>query len=221
MYKVDLVKSVFLNTQLKEIQRNTSFTYKEIFYLHRCLRFLHVMEDTGAFKCEIIDFKALKDITLKQYVPDCEDAELPGYYYGSDALIVLCRLQNIDVSPISHISIPVIIFYEAGRTIWDDLSYFVAMIEEENAEYKQLLESSLPNIILFNKEKRLIDWVECLEHNDFSDIPTHFVLLKGNSYKDNNGRVLRSLNDIGCSLINGWDSEMKQVWEKRNEQTEI
>jgi hypothetical protein len=77
-----------------------------------------------------------------------------------------------------------------------------------NDRVTKLASLNVPKIILINERRMLKDKVEQLENNNYH----------GKVIRYNNGVAMRSLNDLGYSLLYGWDDGMKAIFAKEQEE---
>ena len=211
MYKIDLVKPIFLQSQVTEIAKAAGISEEELTLIN-CARKAVVCVDKAS------DLSVVDVMRVDKYAEPLEDIT-PGCYTGAEGIMLLTAEKGVDIKPLSVIEIPYKVMSECNFKQWDDISYIFANIEKANNDFASYLSSGLPSILFTSYMGRLKDWIECLEHNDFSNIRyTYFQ--KASFIPDVNGLALRSLNDIGYSLINGWDKDMEEVWEKRMQRFE-
>ncbi len=131
------------------------------------------------------------------------------HLYGSEAVVWLCNFKQVECTAITSIDLKRDVFYEASGRQWIDISYAAARVESWNDRFARLKELDAPEIILRNEVRMLRERVEILESNRYGRPELH---------KD--GTLCRALNDIGYSLLHGWDKEMLEEFERRNAKLE-
>ena len=197
MLSLKLCTPILLERQLSELCGKLGCTFDEIRQL-ACIRtpMLGVIyEDTSDYKkydlIEISSVSIDKDgCRTNTYRTDRDD--LP-FYTGFDAVLWLCKEKGIDVNPLTDISIPDHIFTNCDSEQWYDISDSFAKIEYYNHLVDKFMQLNAPESILIMKKRDLYEYIEFLECGKIG----------GGNRKWNHGRMVRGLNDIGYSLIDG------------------
>lgn len=91
-----------------------------------------------------------------------------------------------------------------------DIIEFASSVARRNERLSRLSEMGMPAVIMKNEKRVLKEKVEALEHNN----------LHGNPIRHQDGTICRALNDVGYSLVNGWDAGMLLEFEKRSKEIE-
>lgn len=133
-------------------------------------------------------------------------------YIGADAIAFLFRLTNTDdkgLQPVDEIDIKYDVFMETNRILWYDISLLFSrvVIRNERIERMHLLEA--PFIIMMNEYRILASAVNQLENNHTEE--PYFKMM---TYDD--GKAVRSLSDIGYSLLTGWNEQMRAYFEEQD-----
>ena len=130
----------------------------------------------------------------------CDDSSL----HSINAVKWLCQQKKIDIQPLTKISIPITVFRECDSDQWFDISDFYFALEMKNNGVNRLAELGAPEVIMDMETMELWKRVEMLETG----------MINRDGRKWSHGRIIRGLNDIGFSLIDGWDEGMNDYFEK-------
>lgn len=125
---------------------------------------------------------------------------------GTDGIERLCSIHSIDIRPVEKIELSLDVYYECCPLEWSDFCARAAEIESNCERYRKLVELKAPDIIIRAVSRQIRMSLERLEHN-FPNDPDRQAT--------EDGRVRRALNDIGYSLVDGWDAEMLEEFDRR------
>jgi len=127
------------------------------------------------------------------------------FLQGSNALKCLAILVRSNLDVLTSVKIPIDVYAVCNPRQWVDISELVVRVIRRNNRLAILQEGEAPDIILINEERILQEMVSDLENNK--------VLFR----KD--GTKIRSLNDVGYSLIYKWvvDSEIVDKFDDEDE----
>jgi hypothetical protein len=128
--------------------------------------------------------------------------------YGSEAVLYLCSQKGVTEPCVEEVNIPGELFIRTKPGQWIDVCNLVYTLEMRNDRVTKLASLNVPKIILINERRMLKDKVEQLENNNYH----------GKVIRYNNGVAMRSLNDLGYSLLYGWDDGMKAIFAKEQEE---
>lgn len=118
--------------------------------------------------------------------------------FGSEAVIEYAKTKGVEVLFIKEIKLGYELFTSYPQQTFDDVACLAHRVEMRDSRTFRLEAIHAPEVIMMNELRMLQEAVEVLESND----------LCGKHLSDN-GRILKSLRDIGWSLIDG--SERKSV----------
>lgn len=188
MISVDLATPVILYKQIPGIARklNVDTNFLKGFLVNaKCY-----VEDAGKSGVIVLDTSA---DTITQVAAAHEKC-----FYGTEALLKYAKSKGVDVPALNHFELGADILAHATKEQYADIIALSARVERFNKRYKRLAQLEAPDIILMNEARTVREAVEQLEDNG----STHSPAL------DQNGGVYQSLNDIGYSLITGWDESV-------------
>ena len=187
---LELPRKIVLRKQLKEIAEPLRMTTLELVHL---LNDMNVLRKNENGELEII--------------PPEKQKEKESYIFGSEAVVALCEDRGVEITPLTKIDIPVSVVFECNPEAWYDISILAARVENRIHRVKRLTELQAPMIILKNEDRMLQEAVEILETNGGPFKP----VTRGET-----GRTMRSLSDVGYSLLDGWCPEMLAEFESRD-----
>ena len=194
MLNLELAVPIYLERHLRKIKRQTGISMSELYQLaYRSMPALGIFtEDAGEYKK--FDFIEL-DVIIgdKEYTGRNDITGLP-YLTGEKAIAWLCEQKGLDIEPISRIDISGGVYRECDKDQWFDICSYYADVERQNVRLTHLVQAHVPEIILLNETSKLWESVQLLESG----------YLMGRNRRWNHGRIVRSLNDIGFSLVDGW-----------------
>ena len=182
MLSLTLTTPILLERQLSELCGELGISFDEIRQL-ACIRTPMmgvIYEDTADHKkYDLIEIGA--DI-----------GSLP-IYKGFEAILWLCKEKGIDVKPLTEIVIPGNVFMDCDSEQWYDISDSFSKIEYYNYLIEKFTKMGAPEPFIMPKKRQLYEYVEFLECGKIG----------GGNRKWNHGRMIRGLNDMGYSLIEG------------------
>lgn|GEM_PF-5473801 len=114
-------------------------------------------------------------------------------YRGFEAILWLCKEKGIDVKPLTEIVIPGNVFMDCDSEQWYDISDSFSKIEYYNYLVEKFTKMGVPESFIMPKKRNLYEYVEFPECGKIG----------GGTRKRNHGRMIRRLNDMGYSLIEG------------------
>ena len=207
MMELTLAAPIYLTRQLARMKKATGLSLSQLQHLaYYYLPALGVITED----CEL--YHKFDLIELHEITNDEEDGSsykdkegLAGipFLTGVDGIQWLCEQKGLDVPPLTKVSIPDSVFRECTRDQWYDISHMYADLEQRNRRVSRLLELRVPNAIQLPETMMLWQKVELLEAGRIGNRQRHWT----------HGRVVRSLNDIGYSLIDGWSAAMLEHFE--------
>lgn len=124
---------------------------------------------------------------------------------GVSGLVAFADANHIPCSHFDEITIPQDVYLEVTPQQWQDIEFLFSRIITRNNRLSKLIEVKTPEIIIQSEELSLNKAVAQLESNR-GDKPL----------KSPDGHTIRSLNDVGYSLIGGWESQMAEAIEMEN-----
>ena len=188
MIYVNLHFPVVLRKQLLEIAKQMNVPEKEL-------------EDLLTNR----SFYATKDEKNGVYAMPENNARLSAFLsgfksplFGSGAVIEYAKAKGVEVHPIKEIKLDYELFSRYPRQAFADIAYLAHCVEVRDSRAFRLDALNAPEVIIMNELRMLQEAVEVLEDNDLFG-----------KHLSSDGRVLKSLHDIGWSLIDG--SERKAV----------
>ena len=207
MFNIQLAVPLFLNSQLDSIAKSLKLSISIL----RQLAY-HQSPCLGVVKQDYQDYKK-GDIFPVEIVVQNENGEnvtagnpdavgIP-LVTSTEAVCLLCSLNNIEAKPLTEICIPESVFLECNTVQWYDISSFFADVKVYNNRVKRIMAMNAPDIILRHEAHQLWERVELLE--------------TGHLYRSRrwiHGRTIRGLNDLGFSLVSGWSEGMKLTFEE-------
>ncbi len=137
---------------------------------------------------------------------------------GAEAIDWLFRQADADpreiYSPVERIEVPATVFYEADLHVWNDICLLFARVEERSKRLKKMYDLACPAVIAINEYRFLMESVAALNQNakDNEDPDACYPA----SHRPE-GRICRSLADVGYDLEYGWSEEMERHFEKNAE----
>ena len=199
MLYLKLCKPIIIDSQIPEISKLSGIPEEDLY---------SVLEISKLY------FRHFND-TFADRAMTYAEAEEVGYTekeaeYGSSAILRKCQEVGPEITPIREINIPVDVYQRICPAAWDDICYLFSRVENRNNRLQRLIELGAPEIILRNEERLLTEYIEQLEHNNLYAYKNS----EGYHYKRTDGRILRSLNDMGYSILHGWDPEIQEEMEK-------
>ena len=122
--------------------------------------------------------------------PDLYKIDTPATIH--DKILQICREHDLDIKPITNITIPDNIESQMSRLEEEDITILLNNVKTTIDSYERISKLNPPTTILNIKELNVISSINTLENNP-------------NEYRDERDRhIYRSLNDIGYSLQKGW-----------------
>ena len=205
MLDLELATPVFLLRQLAAMEQGTGLSFQKLkqlaFYETPGLGI--VTEDTVRYrKFDLIELQE------EQGADDGDTAWVfkkgiqAPFIAGVNGISWLCEQKEIEIQPLSKISIPDSVFEECDKEQWYDISQLYEKVSRRNSRVKSLtsLPKPLPGAILYLETMMLWQEVEMLECGHIGKAARHWT----------HGRILRGLNDIGFSLADGWADGMRE-----------
>lgn len=135
-------------------------------------------------------FNDYEILTTKEAYAKKHGGETGMFLQGSNALKCLSMLVRSNLDVITSVKIPLEVYTVCNPRQWVDISELVVRVMRRNNRLAILQEGEAPDIILINEERILQETV--------SDLECNTLMFR----KD--GTKIRSLNDIGYSLIYKW-----------------
>lgn len=213
MLSTELSLPIYVSRQLTEISEKSGIPMKQIWQL-TC--FCHPMlgvvyEDCDNYKKgELIELEFcaeendseegsdstdVADSSKKEkHYSERTDLDDVLYYKGFEAIEWLCREKGIDIKPIRKIDLPMHLFYNCDSEQWYDICESLASVDARNGRFERLSRLGLPLIIWSNEARLLYEAVDFLECGKIG----------GGEHRWHHGRMIRGLNDMGYSLIEGY-----------------
>lgn len=175
---------IFLNTQLAAMATERH-TYEELIRLAQgSYRILLRDGEAAVETCSVVN----GDESIS-FIPEKSGNK---YIYGAEAI----RHLFPDAKPLTELDVPGDVFAKCSTREWIDICRSFRSVECRANRLKQLKDMNCPTVILVNEARILFEKVMALEHNNIYGGAYHVY--------DENKRVLRSLNDVGYSLVFGW-----------------
>lgn len=147
-------------------------------------------------------FNDYEILTTGEAYAQKQDGVVGFFLQGSNALKCLAILVRSNLDVLTSVKIPIDVYAVCNPRQWVDISELVVRVIRRNNRLAILQEGEAPDIILINEERILQEMVSDLENNQ--------AMFR----KD--GTKIRSLNDVGYSLIYKW-TDTKDVDEFANE----
>ena len=207
MMEMTLGVPVFLERQLEQMVEPAGLTISQLEQLafHDSPALGIITEDNGRY--HKFDLIGLQEITEKD-----EDAITYGfkkglegipYLTGTKGILWLCDQKGISIKPVARVSIPHDVFRECDKEQWFDISSFYADLEQYNNRVTRLANLGASGPIMLNEARKLWEKAELLESGH----------LGSHVRRWRHGRIIRSLNDIGYSLADGWSAGMRELFD--------
>lgn len=210
MMELNLAVPIYLTRQLAQMREATGLSLDQLQHLaYHSLPALGVItEDHEPYqKFDLIELHELKEKSddsngERAWVSRKGLEDIP-YLTGADGIHWLCEQKEIDISPVTRISIRNDVFRECDREQWYDISQLYADVERRNDRVSRLARLNAPQAIMLPEAYVLWEQVEMLESGHIGNYKRRW----------NHGRIIRALNDIGYSLADGWSSGMREQFE--------
>lgn len=203
MLYLKLCTPVIIDSQIPEIAKDYGLNESELYEVLNGSK-LYFRKKDGTFADHAMTYVEAEELGLTE----------ANSVFGVSAILQRCHEIGPELTTITEINIPADLYIRSCKLAWDDICYLFSRVENRNNRLQTLIECKAPKIILRNEERMLIDYIEQLEHNNLyrfrSDEPKH--LLRAD------GRIYRALNDVGYSIIHGWDKEVQEQMEKEFQQ---
>lgn len=122
-------------------------------------------------------------------------AKYDKVYYGAEAALKMAKDKGVKITALNRIELGADVFEKTTPAQFKDISLMTANIERLSTRIGRLAALNAPDVIYINECRLLRRYVQALENNRGFSSPA----------KATDGHVLYSLNDIGYSLITGWD----------------
>lgn len=207
MFNIQLAVPLFLDRQLEGIAKSLNLSISTL----RQLAY-HQSPCLGIIKEDIKDHKkgdifpvdiVIQNENGENVITGNPDAVEIPLVTSTEAVCLLCSLNNIEAKPLTEIYIPESVFMECNTEQWYDISSLFADVNSYNNRVKRMTSMNAPDIILRNEARLLWEKVEILETGHL-----------GRSRRWIHGRTIRGLNDLGFSLVSGWSEGMKLSFEE-------
>ena len=207
MLHFTLCKPIIIDTQVPMIAHDLGYDLSDLMDV---LMYSKVAVKTESGKYEI------RSLTSESFISTNMHKPAGDQYYGPEAIINICKDANFEIHPLTEINVPVDVYYESCPIVWDDICFLFARAERRNSRLAKLIDMEAPEIILRNETRMLTEYIEMLEHNKL------YAWSGGDAKQltDKNGEVYRSLNDVGYSLITGWNNQKLEEFDKRSEEVD-
>lgn len=157
-------------------------------------------------------FYATKDEKNGVYAMPENNARLSAFLsgfksprFGSGAVIEYAKAKGVEVHPIKEIKLDYELFSRYPRQAFADIAYLAHCVEVRDSRAFRLDALNAPEVIIMNELRMLQEAVEVLEDNDLFG-----------KHLSSDGRVLKSLRDIGWSLVNGSEREAVEYNEEED-----
>ena len=132
-------------------------------------------------------------------------AKYDKVYYGAEAALKMAEDKGVKITALNRIELGADVFEETTPVQFKDISFMAAKIERLSTRIGRLVALNVPDVIYINECRLLRRYVQTLENNHSFSSPA----------KATDGHVLCSLNDIGYSLITGWDTSTAKADDKQ------
>lgn len=157
-------------------------------------------------------FYATKDEKNGVYAMPENNARLSAFLsgfksprFGSGAVIEYAKAKGVEVHPIKEIKLDYELFSRYPRQAFADIAYLAHCVEVRDSRAFRLDALNAPEVIIMNELRMLQEAVEVLEDNDLFG-----------KHLSSDGRVLKSLRDIGWSLVDGSEREAVEYNEEED-----
>lgn len=137
---------------------------------------------------QLLNFNTFEVLNISEFEKQ-EPDKTSRIFHGSQAIKCLSVLAHVNLDMIMNIQIPLDIYYRCNHRQWVDISELIVKVIDRSNRLDKLIEMAAPNIIIINEERVLQEHIRFLECNT--------------SLTRNDGTTIRSLNDVGYSLIYG------------------
>ena len=200
MIFIKLMTPVVLEKNIPEIANALKMSIDDVKNVARYIRYV-ILDDAGGFK--------RKDIVTEKELADYPDLkEVSGQ--GTGALVALAERLDVEIPYIDKVNIPLSV-YEEGKNMWGDISALCADIEDRNDRLIKLLDMAAPDIIIRNEKRMILEAVNILEDSDAAGkMPL----------REDGVTFRRCLADVGYSLIDGWNDDMREEFDRRYEEAQ-
>lgn len=198
MIFVKLHHPVILRKQLPELAKQMNVEEKDLKDL-LCNRSFYGVKADGCGMFTMPDAST----QMSSYFNDFEECA-----FCSDAVVEYAKLKGVDAHPITEIILSYDLFDHYPQQTFDDVVALVRRVEERDTRVGRLDELNAPEVIKMNELRMVQEATEFLESNE----------QYGKSIVDSDGRILKSLKDVGWSLVNG--AERKEL-EYNDEEEEL
>jgi hypothetical protein len=190
MIKISIWTPVLLNEQIDGLALLLRMDAADLSALVDARKVIFT-EDTGSSKkYDIVSMKTAQEAGIAEPLT------------GSEAVVWLCRKKGVVCEPLTEVFIPFRVYEEARDKKWLDISAFAANVARRTERLERLTTVNIPYIIAVNEKRLLREAVQSLENNAY-----------GKRRKD--GTVMRGLNDVGYSLLRGWDQALLDEWARQ------
>lgn len=186
MIYVKLATPVILTAQIPEIAETLGIKKEHLQKLLSFLAYAYAEKD-GERKVISLPSKlsSLHDIVVNY----------DKVYYGAEAALKMAEDKGVKIPALTFIELGTDVFEKATPAQFDDISHLAAKVEHFSKRVGRLIALEAPDIVYINECRMLREYVQAFESNRSFSSPA----------KAADGHVLYSLNDIGYSLITGWD----------------
>lgn len=206
IFDVKLCTPIVIETEerspIKKISEELSVDYNSLIDVLQSRKAVRLYESEevsrsvvkfGLGNRKVVSFNAFELVGISEYHADHEENKKSKILHGSKAIQGLAFLAHVDLHVLESVQVPLQIYRSSNSRQWMDISELVYEVISRNVRLDMLIECEAPTIILVNEERILQECVTNLESN--------------NTLKRKDGTLIRSLNDLGYSMINGWDDE--------------
>ena len=197
MLSIKLAVPILLDRQLAELSDKLNMSLNELRQLAytKSPHLGIIFEDTDVHqKYDLIELSTVSEVNddTISYRHRTDLGDTP-YYTGFEAVLWLCKEKGVPVKSITDVSIPDIVFSRCDSDQWYDISQAFFSVELRNNRTQRLASLNAPFLIMCNEIRSLYESVEILECGKIG----------GASRRWNHGRMIRGLNDVGYSLVEG------------------
>ena len=207
MMELDLGAPIYLARQLAQMESSVGLSMDQLEQLayHTGPALGIITEDSGQYhKFDLISLEEIRkkdeDSITYQFRRDLTG--IP-YLTGAKGVLWLCEQKGLSIAPLTKVSIPHDVFRECDKDQWFDISSFYSDLELRNNRVVRLAGLGVPDAIMLPETRILWEKVELLESGQLGNRVRRWT----------HGRVMRSLNDIGYSLADGWSAGMRELFE--------
>lgn len=195
MLSAELSIPIYLERQLTEISEKADLSMQQLWQL-ACFSepmLCVIYENSGEYKKgEIVELAKVSQTAFDEVL----------YYKGFEAIEWLCREKGINIKPLRKIEIPVQLFENCDSEQWYDISDSFYDVVSKNGRFERMSSLNPPLIIWVNEARLVYEAVEFLESGKIG----------GGNRRWHHGRMIRGLNDMRYSLIDGMFPGMQGLY---------